>query len=545
MTNRSFIQMPSFGFKNLAIELFTGEDNFYILDANKVVFLDVDSRVFTILGLLRDQVLSEEELHSQLPQFTKRAIDGALQEIGRLQQKGYLLTMQTSRFSPMERADFEEKLSNKMAGFTVHITSQCNLACSYCIFGGDYERHPELSRTAMTWETARNMVDFLVSHAKEAESLRLDFFGGEPLLEFALIKRTVEYLKTCLSDDKRQITITIASNGTLLSEETLSFLLKHNVYLQFSIDGERSVHDRERRFRNSDHGSFDLILNNLERINDRNPEYFREFVRIKSVITMASLTDAESTFWEHPLIKLIMDCKHESLLIQEHQFNVAQDSAYFDRLHELGKELSLHSGATSLDELTECLNWRQKAFYSQTFADFMEVQAVNKLHLGAKRIGFTKNCLMGYQEGAVQPDGKIAICHKASSFVIGDVMSGKWDFDRIWTLHNRLHNEWTACSSCFAARFCDLCYEKLDGDDDKWAQSRARFCEFTRQKYHIIFGYMLKVLDRNPELWTDMRSLVQANLKEKKEVVRRENGKETETSAPSSNSHLADAAQQM
>jgi len=87
-------------------------------------------------------------------------------------------------------------------------------------------------------------------------------------LAFDLIQRSVAYLKTILGPDRPSVTITIASNGTILTEEILSFLIEHKVLFQFSIDGDKEIHDRNRRFKSGNHGSHDLVKKNLQRIYD-------------------------------------------------------------------------------------------------------------------------------------------------------------------------------------------------------------------------------------------------------------------------------------
>lgn len=502
-------------FKNLAIELFATDNQCYVFDANQVVFLDVDERVFAILQQLRDEDLSAAEIISRLDQYSESDLRSGLEEISRLQERGYLLNGQTTRHSPLSRKDFEETLTNRMGGFTVYSTTKCNLACSYCIYGGEYHRHPELSQATMTWETARNMADFLVKHSRKSKEIRLDWFGGEPLLAFDLIKRTVEYLKASTSLEGPAVRITIASNGTVLTDALLDFLLEHKVYLQFSIDGEKAIHDRERRFRNGGNSSYDLILRNLQRVYDRDPNYFQECMSIKCVITMEALSHSDDGFWMHPLINILQQDRNVSLLIQEPHFDVELDKDYFDQLNKLGQKLVRHASIGTLEELTQELNWREQAFFDQTFGQFIEVQGINQLLFGAKKIGFAKGCLMGIQEGAVLTSGDIVICHKASSFEIGNVNQGDWDFDRIWQWHERLYKGTSECSSCIAARFCELCYEKLDGSDDTSGTSLANYCGYTRHKYHLIFGYMLQVLDRNPNLWADMKVFLQSKVDSK------------------------------
>lgn len=508
---------PDGGFKNIPVELYETGRGYAVFDAKKVVFLEVDEVVFAILGRLREEDLDEDDLASLLPRFGKRDVRESMDEIRELQKAGFLTPSPFRRLSRYDRSRFEEILSSRMSGFTVYVTTQCNLACSYCIYGGEYGRYEPLSQTPMSWETARRMLDFLVFRSRQSKTLRLDFFGGEPLMAFDLVRRSVEYAKSNIGSGGPEVSVTIASNGTILTDEILEFLLAHKVYLQFSIDGEKDVHDRERRFRNGGRGSYDLVLENLDRIHRRHPAYFREYIRIKSVMTMAAVGLEEDGFLEHPLIKAVEETGGLTVLMKEPHFDLAQDSDFFDQLHCLGRRLLERNGVKTLSDLLQPLPLRQRAFFHHTFAEFMEVQAVNKVLLGhSEEVPFRKGCLMGYQEGAVHPNGDISICHKATSFVVGNVTEGRWNFDRIWELHSLLHEEWPECESCLAQRFCDLCYEKLDGERGSWAEARARYCQFTRQKYHVVFEYMLRILDRNPELWTDLGRWVEERVGDKR-----------------------------
>jgi len=501
------------GFKYLPIELYATESGYHVFDAKKVVFLDVDEVVFGILKILRKKDLGIQQLFSLLPQYAKEDVRDSFNEIKALQAKGYLKPYQFRRRGKYSRAYFEDTLAHKVSGFTVYVTTRCNLACSYCIYGGEYDRYEKLSQTTMTWKTARNMVDFLMAHSAQSKNLRLDFFGGEPLLNFDLMRRIVKYARSRLGTSRLPIVVTIASNGTILTEEILQFLLEHNVYLQFSIDGDKEVHDRERRFRNGGNGSHDLILRNLERIYMRYPDYFREHIHVKSVMTMKTISSGDDAFFRHPLIQTVNRNGHLSTLIKEPHYDISKDRDYFRQFHALGKKLLKAKGIKTLKELLEPFTLRERIFFQQTFNEFTEVQSVNNLYFGnATKIPFTKGCLMGYQEGAVQPNGDITVCHKATSFVIGNVNEGTWYGDRIWELNSKLHEALPECTSCFAHRFCGLCYEKLDGRNGCWTKARAKYCEFTRQKYHLSFDYMLRILDKNPELWDDLGKLVETKI---------------------------------
>ncbi|HET9225283.1 MAG TPA: hypothetical protein VFR31_01335, partial [Thermoanaerobaculia bacterium] len=122
-----------------------------------------------------------------------------------------------------------------------------------------------------------------------------------------------------------------------------------------------------------------------------------------------------------------------------------------------------------------------------------------------------KGCLTGYQEGAVGASGDISICLKSANggnFVIGNVVEGEWYFDKIRSLNTLFHRDWSGCSSCFLQKACDLCYEKLNGEEGLWASGRSRFCEFNRERHRVIFGAMLRIAERNPALWEEFESVV-------------------------------------
>ncbi len=510
------------GFRNLPVELYRTDNSCYVFDAGKVAFLEVDALVFDMLNVLREQSLGPDVLAMIFPHYTAEEVRDAWQEIEALRKHGYFSKSDFCRNPQYTRADFVETLSHRLSGFTVYITTECNLACSYCIYGGDYDSQRGLSGVPMTWETARNMLDFLAAHSAGAKSLRLDFFGGEPLLAFDLLKRSVAYLKTILGADRPPVLITIASNGTILTDDMLSFLVEHQILFQVSMDGGREVHDRERRFRSQKHGSYDLVMKNLQRIYDFDAEYFRQAVRMKGVMTMQALGREDGSFSDNRLVQILENEGHLMILLKEPHYDVVQDADFFEQIHRLGQRMLETSGVAKLSDFLDTLSFRQRTFFTHVFGEFTEVQSANKVYFGdADRVTFRKGCLMGFQEGAVHPDGDISICHKATSFVIGNVNRGSWDFDKIWDLHSRLHG-WHECGSCFVQRFCTLCYEKLRDGSADWVQSRAGFCEFTRTKYRLIFGYMLRFLDRNPELWSDLDRRVEERIEERLKELREE-----------------------
>lgn len=145
---------------------------------------------------------------------------------------------------------------------TLQVTQQCNLRCEYCAYSGMYENRVH-SNKKMTFETAKKAIDFFIEHSRETKQLSFGFYGGEPLLMFPLIKQCMEYIEDSI--EGKEILYSITTNGTLLNDEIVDFFAEHNVFLSISLDGAKKDHDRHRKFVSGE-GSFDLIMNNIERL---------------------------------------------------------------------------------------------------------------------------------------------------------------------------------------------------------------------------------------------------------------------------------------
>ncbi len=130
--------------------------------------------------------------------------------------------------------------------FTLCLTHDCNLRCSYCYAGRKFKKR-------MSWKTARRAVDFAVEHTLEQGppyEIQFGFFGGEPMLEWDLVKRATEYTESLAREHGITLKKTLTTNATLLQQEHADYLSAHDFYVGLSIDGNRQMHDRTRRFRN-------------------------------------------------------------------------------------------------------------------------------------------------------------------------------------------------------------------------------------------------------------------------------------------------------
>jgi sulfatase maturation enzyme AslB (radical SAM superfamily) len=149
--------------------------------------------------------------------------------------------------------------SEGLGNLALVLTAQCNLRCSYCYQNA---KKPQ----SMTWETLRSSLDLVLgSHHREAEIM---FLGGEPFLEFPMMRRAVEYVERNRPEEKC-VTFSVGTNGTLLTDEILAFLEKHRFNLQLSFDGIDKAQDLRGR------ETFVILDRLLDRLRDEHPDFFR------------------------------------------------------------------------------------------------------------------------------------------------------------------------------------------------------------------------------------------------------------------------------
>ena len=151
--------------------------------------------------------------------------------------------------------DFKKR-QTVVKALCLHIAHDCNLACEYC-FAGEGEYHGR--RALMSLEVGKKALDFLVANSGNRINLEVDFFGGEPLMNWQVVKELVEYGRSLEEPNNKKFRFTLTTNGVLLNDEIMEFAGREMANIVLSIDGRREVHDRMRPFRGGQ-GSYDLIV---------------------------------------------------------------------------------------------------------------------------------------------------------------------------------------------------------------------------------------------------------------------------------------------
>ena len=157
---------------------------------------------------------------------------------------------------------FKERSKDVIKALCLHVAHTCNLNCSYC-FASQGKYHGQ--RALMSLETGKRALDFLIENSGDRTNLEVDFFGGEPLMNWQVVKDLVAYGRSLEEPHNKKFRFTLTTNGVLLNDEIMEFLNKEMSNVVLSIDGRKEVHDRMRPFRGGQ-GSYDLIVPKFQKL---------------------------------------------------------------------------------------------------------------------------------------------------------------------------------------------------------------------------------------------------------------------------------------
>ena len=233
-----------------------------VLDVNSGAIHVVDDVTYDVIEMYaaRENVAdtSAEEIVTALSgKYGKEEVEEAIDEVQTLIKNEELFTKDTYENYMM---DFKKR-PTVVKALCLHIAHDCNLACRYC-FAEEGEYHGR--RALMSFETGKKALDFLIANSGNRRNLEVDFFGGEPLMNWQVVKDLVKYGREQEKLHNKKFRFTLTTNGVLLNDEVMEFCNKEMGNVVLSVDGRKEVHDYMRPFRKGA-GSYDLIMPKFEK----------------------------------------------------------------------------------------------------------------------------------------------------------------------------------------------------------------------------------------------------------------------------------------
>ena len=243
-----------------------------VLDVNSGSVHVVDPVVYDAVKAVSDQIPELEKpmplpaevtakVHEALDaSYSEKEVAEALEDIQQLIDAEQLLTQDIYKNFVV---DFKKR-KTVVKALCLHIAHDCNLACRYC-FADEGEYHGR--RALMSFDVGKKALDFLVANSGGRRNLEVDFFGGEPLLNWNVVKQLVEYGRSLEETHNKKFRFTLTTNGVLLNDEIMEFCNREMSNVVLSLDGRPEVNDRMRPFRGGA-GSYDRIVPKFQKFAD-------------------------------------------------------------------------------------------------------------------------------------------------------------------------------------------------------------------------------------------------------------------------------------
>lgn len=344
------------------------------------------------------------------------------------------------KFKPLT----EIKRLNNIESYSIGVTEKCNLRCTYCCYSGIYPEHRSHANNSLKISDIADIISFIENTVK-SDTFSVEFYGGESLLELEWIKAFVN--QTSDTFPQKKIQFELSTNGILLSNSMVEWLVQNKFHLFVSIDGIGKYHDLCRK-NVSGHGTFAQIQTNLEYIKNRYPEFWSDNVGLMMTISNISLLPKISREWSE-----------SELLSSKLPIRISEVAGIYN------------SETTKIDFDFEKQKYLQLVKYRienpdelliKTFFDIWLAEWTDRPIFELDESAEYPTCLPNNKKLYIDTKGEVGICERITDTIrIGDIKQGL-NFNSINTVVRRTSAFiGKHCSSCPSARICDICPDVL------------------------------------------------------------------------------------
>ena len=374
----------------------------------------------------KDEIIDDLlDKYSEREDVTKEELTECFEQIEQLKEAGKLFSEDI--FS--DKADYlKKKTSGVVKALCLHIAHTCNLNCSYC-FASQGKYHGE--RSLMSEEVAKRAMDFLIENSGSRTNLEVDFFGGEPLMNFDVVKKTVEYARKREKETGKNFRFTLTTNGVLIDDDVIDFANREMSNVVLSLDGRKEVHDRF-RVDYAGNGSWEKIVPKFQKLVEA-----REH---KNYYMRGTFTHHNPDFLKD--IEQMLDLGFTELSMEPVVCAPGDESALTDEDFPVVVE--------QYEKLAELMLKRHKEGKPFTFYHYMiDLKGGPCIY---KRIS---GCGSGTEYMAVTPWGDLYPCHQfvgEEKFKLGDIFNG--------VDNTAIQDEFLSCN-VYSREECKTCWARL------------------------------------------------------------------------------------
>ena len=388
----------------------------------------------------------------------------------------------TEKYIPTQITAEAVEKELEMRGYdqlTLIVTQGCNIRCKYCVYSGQYENSREHNNINMDFDTAKKALLLYFGYVKKKKMKiplfvpEISFYGGEPLVNFELIRQSVEFIKI-IYDGKVDYNIT--TNACLLDDEKIKFFAENKFILSISLNGNKNEHDRLRVFANGE-GTYEYAMSAIKKIRNIYPEYFKEFCYVIGVYDHGTdLEEIEEFFEREEILK-------DKLLLYVPVIDYG--TRWYEQYSEEERKKFLNQYQQIKKKYIQNLKLGKKESQIQKALFHMgDLQIINRpMNCTIQEVtnGLLPSfgaCIPGHKM-AIDPYGVIHACEKVNDKMpLGTVDSGL-DYGKIAKILEKYNNTMgEQCINCPIRRFCPHCYQALLDGEGNFSLTKLKPCNF-------------------------------------------------------------------
>lgn len=461
--------------------------------------------------------------------------------ISKLLDTGVFSPGNATRLTPLEDEiantvsyEFENYFPRR---FSLDITEECTLRCKYCFYTNDDDTKRRHTFNHMSEETAYKAIDYYYSRYVSAVNKmpkgyftsernmltpNLSWWGGEPLLQFELIKKTKTYIESLdwssLGISSQDIQYSIVTNFTVVNDEIIDFIVNNGIHLSVSIDGGREEHDTNRVFADGS-GSFDTVIKNIRCLIDKYPDYAKTYLTLQSVLAnnvdenniaefindtfkVNDTKQREIVYWSHNRQRVVGEFIPRALLNTDY-------SGILDGFIETLSNLKDKCKA----ELETFISSNRDVYYELLELSFIE-ESLCFDYPKVREICKTFSCPIGSDTMFISTNGDIHCCCKSDqSFPIGNVSTGL-NPEKTAELYSKYFSQIEQqCRGCWAINLCKIC-PAFTCCDGKIELPKSHECEHIRSLAELSLSKYIVLSVEFEELYENISLYFQTRKKE-------------------------------
>ena len=491
---RLYNAIPVKNYKSLGT-VFETTSGLYVYDTGTGKVFSCNEVTYNLFKI----IFSGGDTNEIYEKYSAQEINKSISEIIEMIQKENILQASYSEFDRETDFELEAIYNYSLQSLILEVTQKCNFRCKYCIYHSFNEYYRNYGLQDMNWETAKKAIDYVSRHSGEKE-LSIAFYGGEPLINYDVMKKTIEYSEMVMP--KKTLIFAFTTNLSLMTLEKAKFFAKHNCYIMCSLDGPKIIHDAYRVDIKGD-GTFNKVIEGLKNLliafGDRAKTHIKFNVVICPPYSRKKLDAIKEFFDKLDYLPAGIDIKYsyvESGSLRKEDI----DYTYFPEGEDIiGDVPPIDIWLT--EELPKQSS-DQNVIFTLARDALARVHKRFLLDHPCEKMKRNGCCIPGGRRIYVDIKGNIALCERVGkSPSLGNINKGI-DLEQVKRYYLEEYEKASVeqCKNCWAVNLCNMCYAACYRENGIDIEAKNELCTYQKDQLKGELIMYHQVLETNPEL---------------------------------------------